>query len=152
MEPSAGEPATAGVVPSTAALPGAPVVPPVHLPGGLTNYQLWAMAQELLQARLSPASFESWIRPAVLLGLSESGDFIIGAPSQAACQRLEGRLRPAIEAALSELLGRPVTIQAVVIQEWLSRRSLDFSPPGQDEPPASHSEPGSRVANGHSHE
>jgi len=121
MEPSAGEPATAGVVPSTTALPGAPAVPPVHLPDGLTNYQLWAMAQELLQARLSPASFESWIRPAVLLGLSESGDFIVGAPSQAACRRLEGRLRPAIEAALSELLGRPVTIQAVVIQEWLSR-------------------------------
>ncbi len=124
--------------PSPTALPGAPAVPPIRLPDGLTNYQLWAMAQELLQARLPPASFESWIRPAMLLGLSEGGDLILGAPSRAACRRLEGRLRPAIEAALSELLGRPVVIQTVVIQEWLSQRSLDLSPPGQDAPPASH--------------
>ncbi len=140
VTPSSGE-ATAlqpNPTPSPTAPSGAPAVPAIRLPDGLTNYQLWAMAQELLQARLPPASFESWIRPAMLLGLSEDGDLILGAPSQAACRRLEGRLRPAVEAALSELLGRPVVIQTVVIQEWLSQRSLDLSPPGQNAPPASH--------------
>ncbi|MCM8750215.1 hypothetical protein NET02_13765 [Thermomicrobiaceae bacterium CFH 74404] len=136
VTPASQETAPLHPPPATAALPDMPTVPPVHLPGGLTNHQLWAMAQELLQARLSAASFESWIRPAVLLGVSESGDFLVGAPSQAACRRLEGRLRPAVEVALSELLGRPVAIRAVVLQEWFRRAGVDRSPE-QDESPAS---------------
>jgi hypothetical protein len=97
-------------------------VPPVLLPDGLTTSQLWAMAQDVLQARLSPGSFESWIRPAVLLGLTGSSELVIGAPSQAACRRLEGPLRGVIETVLSELLGRPVLIRAAVIHDWLAQQ------------------------------
>ena len=107
---------------SAAGLPPTERVPPVLLPDGLTTSQLWAMAQEVLQGRLSPGTFESWIRPAMLLGLTGSGELVIGAPSQAACRRLEGRLRPVIESALSQLLGRPVQVRAAVVHEWLAQR------------------------------
>lgn len=88
------------------------------LPGGLTGRQLWAAAQADLALRLSSASFESWVRPAQLLGRDEAGDLIVGAPNAFARSRLEPLLGD-IRASLSSILEAEVSVRLVVTGSWL---------------------------------
>lgn len=98
--------------------PGMMTSPRFVLPGGLTNLQAWAVAQEELQQVLSPANYESWIRPATLIGIDEAGVLILGAPNGFAQRRLQA-LVPQIEPVLSAIIGQPVTVRAVIAHEWL---------------------------------
>ena len=100
-------------------LPPSRSIPRFSLPGGLTNVHLWAMAQEDLERRLSRASWESWIRPVMLIGMENDGrTLVLGAPNAFARQRIESRLLPLIEETLAALLGRPVTARVEVASAW----------------------------------
>jgi hypothetical protein len=114
-----GEPETAapvGSVERPIPVPRFPVAP------GLSSTQVWAAAREDLAARLTAANFETWIRPAELIGLESDGSLVVGVPSQFARQRVESRLQEAIRSALAAILGYPVEVRIVVTQEWLRRQ------------------------------
>ena len=100
--------------------------PSFTLAGGLTNQQVWTSALERLGTRLTPATLETWLRPAALVGIDSDGALIIGAPNDFARRRIESRLREDVARVLGDLVGRPVTVRVVVTQEWLRR-------PGRDE-------------------
>ncbi|MDI3341111.1 MAG: DnaA N-terminal domain-containing protein [Sphaerobacter sp.] len=117
------EPPAAAAPPAPAAPAGEPLaIPRFVLPGGLTNRQVWAAAQDDLARELSQANYEAWVRPAALIGIDEDGALVLGAPSAFARRRLE-QLLPQVRAALEGILGRPVEVQVVVTREWLRQRS-----------------------------
>ncbi|HET7034896.1 MAG TPA: DnaA N-terminal domain-containing protein [Thermomicrobiaceae bacterium] len=100
-----------------------PALPSFTLPGGLTNRQLWAAAQDELARRLSAASWESWIRPAVLLARTDEGTLVVGVPTAFAQRRVAERLRGELEAVLGDLLGQPAAVEVVVTHDWLRTRA-----------------------------
>lgn len=87
--------------------------------GGLTNQQVWSSALDALATRLTPATLETWVRPASIIGMEDDGTLVVGAPNAFAQRRLSDRLRDEIVRVLSELLGGRVDIRVVVAQEWL---------------------------------
>ena len=98
-------------------------VPNFMLAEGLTNQQIWRSALEVLSERVSSATWQTWLRPAALIGAGEDGTLILGAPSAFARQRLSGHLLDDIARTLAGLLGRPVTLRVVVTQEWLRQHT-----------------------------
>jgi hypothetical protein len=86
---------------------------------GLTNSQVWAAAQEELRGRISPANFETWIRPASLIGRDGDGRLVLGVPNRFAQQRVESKLTGDIEMVLSRIVGQPIEVKVVVGQQWL---------------------------------
>lgn len=126
-EPAPAAPEPAPPPPLRPTPPAAPAtLPRFVLPGGLTNFQVWEAAQDDLARELSQANFESWVRPAALLGMDDDGTLVIGAPSAFACRRLEVLL-PQIRAALGRILGAPVQARAVVTREWLRQHQAPGS-------------------------
>jgi hypothetical protein len=112
--------------PSPPSPPGAPPeIPRFTLPGGLSNLQLWAVAQEALATRLTRANWETWIRPAMLIGIDGDGALVLGTPSAVAQRRVASRLLLDVEAVLAELLERPVRVRPVVTDEWLRDRARE---------------------------
>lgn len=103
-------------------------VPSFSIGGGLTNHQVWSAALERLATELTPATFETWVRPASIIGIEEHGTLVVGAPNAFAQRRLSSRLRDDIVRVLSDLLGRPVDIQVVVAQEWLRQHQASDGP------------------------
>jgi chromosomal replication initiation ATPase DnaA len=93
------------------------------LTDGLTNQQIWRSALEVLAERVSAATWQTWLRPAALIGADEDGTLILGAPSAFARQRLSGHLLQEVARALAGLLAQPVTLRVVVTQEWLQQRA-----------------------------
>jgi chromosomal replication initiation ATPase DnaA len=93
------------------------------LAGGLTNQQIWSSALEVLSGRVSAATWQTWLRPAALIGADEDGTLVLGAPNAFARQRLGGHLLEEVARTLAGLLERPVTLRVVVTQEWLRRRA-----------------------------
>ncbi|HUZ01665.1 MAG TPA: DnaA N-terminal domain-containing protein [Thermomicrobiaceae bacterium] len=105
------------------------------LPGGLTNQQVWAAAQDELLERLSPANFEAWIRPAALIGVAEDGALVVGVPN-AFAQRRIAALLPQVRAVLGDILGGTVEVRIAVARDWL--RGDGGGPVGDGElPPGS---------------
>jgi hypothetical protein len=99
--------------------PAEPVpLPRFTFPGGLTNQQVWAAAQDELAGRLTPASYETWVRPAALIAQDDDGSPVIGAPNVLAQRRLT-RLLPEIESVLGDILGEPARARVVITSEWL---------------------------------
>jgi hypothetical protein len=92
-------------------------LPRFTLPGGLTNLQVWAAVQDDLSRRLTPANYETWVRPSTLLDQDAVGALIIGAPNALAGRRL-ARFLPEIERALRGILEEPVGARIVVNSEW----------------------------------
>ena len=62
--------------------------------------QAWQMACEQLEQEWDEANFETWLRPAELLGV-ENGVYIIGAPNAYICDMLQYRMNGDVERALS---------------------------------------------------
>jgi hypothetical protein len=85
---------------------------------GLTNTQVWAAAQEELRGRMSPANFETWIRPSSLIGRDDEGRLVLGVPNRFAQQRVESKLGDEIESVLRRIIGQPVEVRVVVAQQW----------------------------------
>ena len=116
--------------PRGASLPGPSlhdfVVPPADLsspatPGGRTNRQIWAMALQDLQTRISGATFAVWIKPAELLSVDPDGTLVIGARNRVQRERLERQYLADLTAVLGSILDRPVGVRIVVIGEGEQR-------------------------------
>jgi hypothetical protein len=103
--------------------PTAPAVPQptprFSIADGLTNAQVWAAAQDELRGRISAANFETWIRPASLIGKDEQNRLVLGVPNNFAQQRVQSKLQPDIQSVLSGIIGEPVEITVVVGRQWL---------------------------------
>ncbi len=121
VDPSAG-PTPANVISFVDASRPAPL-PSFVLSGGLTNQQVWTSALETLASRVSPATLETWVRPASIIGVDPDGTLIVGAPNAFAQRRLSSRLQEDLVRVLSDLLGRTVGLRIVVAQEWLRQQS-----------------------------
>jgi len=99
----------------TPALP--PPTPAVRSSTGLTNQQIWAMALQDLQSRMSGATFAVWIRPAELLAIEADGTLVIGARNRVQRERLERQHLSDLIAVLGKILDRPVGVRVVMIGE-----------------------------------
>jgi hypothetical protein len=122
--PPVSEPPSTDVPREAIAQPQRPLpVPNFMLTDGLTNQQIWRSALEVLAERVSAATWQTWLRPAALIGADEDGTLILGAPSAFARQRLSGHLLQEVARALAGLLAQPVTLRVVVTQEWLQQRA-----------------------------
>jgi hypothetical protein len=113
--------------------PAAPVAtnatpdkPPVAAPSpttekvsaaGFTNRQIWAMALQDLQGRMSGATFAVWMRPAELISLDPDGTLVIGARNRVQRERLEGQYLADLTAVLGKILDRPVGVRVVIIDD-----------------------------------
>jgi len=124
-EPATSNPArSADVANEPAPQPQRPLpLPNFMLADGLTNQQIWRSALEVLAERVSSATWQTWLRPAALIGTDEDGTLVLGAPSAFARQRLSGHLFEEVARTLAGLLGSPVTLRVVVTQEWLRQRA-----------------------------
>jgi len=81
----------------------------------LTNRQIWAMALQDLQGRMSGATFAVWVRPAELLAIDPDGTLVIGARNRVQRERLEGQYLADLIAVLGAILDRPVGVRVVLI-------------------------------------
>jgi hypothetical protein len=127
--PSAKEPpraATPKDVAKTSRVPPAPPESPIIPPTiptfslgatGLTNRQIWTMALQDLQNRMSGATFAVWVRSAELLAIDPDGTLVIGARNRVQRERLEGPYLTDLIAVLGKILDRPIGVRVVVIGE-----------------------------------
>lgn len=99
--------------------PAAPPAPDPSLdrplPGHefLTPAEAWQAARGELQLEMTRATFETWVKPAVLL--SVNGTWRIGVPDAVARAWLGQRLRSTIQRIMMGVTGAPVTIEFVVV-------------------------------------
>ena len=84
---------------------------------GLTNRQIWAMALQDLQSRMSGATFAVWMRPAELISLDPDGTLVIGARNRVQRERLEGQYLAELTSVLGKILDRPVGVRVVIIDD-----------------------------------
>lgn len=106
-----------------------PLPPPrFTLAGGLTNLQVWAAVQDELSHRLTPANYETWVRPSVLLAQDVDGSLVIGASNALAGRRLT-RFLPEIELALRGILEQPIRARVVISSEWQRLLESGNAPP-----------------------
>ncbi|HEY7908477.1 MAG TPA: DnaA N-terminal domain-containing protein [Thermomicrobiales bacterium] len=84
---------------------------------GLTNRQIWAMALQDLQNRMSGATFAVWVRPAELLTIEPDGTLVIGARNRVQRERLERQHLSDLVIVLGKILDRPVGVRIVMIGE-----------------------------------
>jgi hypothetical protein len=115
----AGEGEESNVLVPDAAQPAPHPVPRFSIADGLTNAQVWAAAQEELRGRISSANFETWIRPASLIGQDSQSRLVLGVPNRFAQQRVESKLLPDIQSVLSSIVGQPFEVIVVVGRQWL---------------------------------
>ncbi len=129
--------APAGVVQDVPVLPSNPTTfpddadlftPPVFpMGGGLSSVQAWSAVLALLrQSGVTAGDIDLWLRPLVLLDRipeEEIDRLLLGAPNRSTAMRVEQRFAHQIEAALTALLGRPVSIAVTLIHDWLDNRS-----------------------------
>ena len=89
--------------------------------GGFTSAQVWPAVLALLrQSGVPAADVDHWLRPLMLLDLDTSGEFdrlILGAPNRATLLRIE-RYTFQVSDALATLLGRPITITAILTHDY----------------------------------
>ena len=104
-----------------------PAVPTAASPSlsstGLTNRQIWAMALQDLQNRMSGATFAVWIRPAELLAIEPDGTLVIGARNRVQRERLEHQHLTDLVVVLGKILDRPVGVRVVMIEEVGERQA-----------------------------
>lgn len=75
--------------------------------------QVWQATLSDLQARVSRANFETWIRSTTLIGFKD-GLATVAVPNTFAAEQLRSKFDREIAAALSTIVNRTVTIQYVV--------------------------------------
>ncbi len=86
------------------------------LPGtkDFTPELAWAAALGELQLEMTRATFETWVKPTVIL--SANGSWKIGTPDEYAQEWLEQRLRSTVTRVLTGVVGQPVRVEFVVIK------------------------------------
>ena len=84
---------------------------------GPANRQIWALALQDLQHRMSGATFAVWIRPAELLAIDPDGTVVIGARNRVQRERLEHQHLSDLVIVLGKILNRPVGVRVVMIGE-----------------------------------
>jgi hypothetical protein len=94
-----------------------PTASSTHASTGLTNQQIWAMALQDLQTRMSGATFAVWVRPAELLAIEADGTLVIGARNRVQRERLERQHLSDLVIVLGKILDRPVGVRVVMIGE-----------------------------------
>jgi hypothetical protein len=114
--PKAAQPVSAGPAHAASEQPTVPVATT-----GLANRQIWAMALQDLQSRMSGATFAVWMRPAELLSIDPDGTLVVGARNRVQRERLEGQYLADLTAVLGKILDRPVGVRVVLIGEAESR-------------------------------
>lgn len=77
--------------------------------------QAWQAAVGQLQMEMPKASFDTWVRDA-LLAAYEDGQFVIAVPNAYARDWLQGRLSSTITRLLSGIMGRTVAVRFIVSQ------------------------------------
>ncbi|MCA1669339.1 MAG: hypothetical protein LC793_18480, partial [Thermomicrobia bacterium] len=100
-----------------------PSAPPASSATGLTNRQIWAMALQDLQSRMSGATFAVWVRPAELIAIEPDGTLVIGARNRVQRDRLERQHLSDLVIVLGKILNRPVGVRIVMIEEAGQRQA-----------------------------
>ena len=71
---------------------------------------IWRSTLEELQGKVSAANYQTWLKNTV--GLSQrDGSLVVGVPSTFVTESLEKRLHPLIEKTVSNIAGRPLSVQ-----------------------------------------
>ncbi len=96
---------------AAAVRPGAAArAPDVPIPGlDIGSGELWARVLDEVRLQMTKATFDAWVRNAVLLGY-ENGVFTIGAQNVYARDWLENRLAATVRRTLAGLVGREVVV------------------------------------------
>ena len=96
--------------------------------------QAWQAALGQVQMEMSPASFDTWVRPVRLLSFT-GGIFQIGCTNTYGRDWLESRLITKLERILSALLGQEISVAFVVAETDLAEEEdrENFEPDDRDE-------------------
>jgi chromosomal replication initiation ATPase DnaA len=74
----------------------------------------WVQVLAILKPKMSRAEFDTWVAPTELLSLS--GDVLtVGGANSVGIARLENGHRAEVEAAVREVIGRPLRVRFVVM-------------------------------------
>lgn len=95
-----------------------------------TAAEIWKAALDELQAKVSPANYQTWLKNTVGLTYSDSC-FTIGVPSSFVTESLEKRLHPLIEKTLTGITGKPISVQ---FQVHLGNGDEELAPPVPSSP------------------
>ncbi len=99
----------------------------------MTPKELWDATYNQLELQLDRASFDTWLRPAVFLGVDDDGVFHIGVQNSYAVDMLQYRMYRNIQRVLSDICGKPTEV-IFEVHKKQDTRQVDIFPP-QDEPP-----------------
>jgi hypothetical protein len=96
--------------------------------------QAWQAALGQVQMEMSPASFDTWVKPVRLLSFA-GGIFQIGCTNAYGRDWLESRLTTKLERILSALLGQEISVAFIVAEKDLVEEEVleDFEPDDLDE-------------------
>ena len=92
--------------------------------------EIWKAALDELQAKVSPANYQTWLKNTVGLAYSDNC-FTVGVPSSFVTESLEKRLNPLIEKTLVGITGKPVSVQ---FQVHLGNGDEELAPPVPSSP------------------
>ena len=79
----------------------------------MDHQNAWSAAVGQLQMDMSLASFDTWVKPAELVGYQD-GQFTIGVPNAYACDWLKARLTGTVTRILTGLMESPQTVEFIV--------------------------------------
>lgn len=77
---------------------------------------VWEAALAELKHQMTKATFNSWLAPTRALP-GENGALVVGVPTQFALEWLDNRLRKTVERTVAGLVGEPVEVRFVVVEE-----------------------------------
>src|SRR5215210_6987543 len=77
--------------------------------------QLWQAVLGDLQVRLSKNAFENWIRPTTIVGF-ENDVATVAAANTFGASTLQARYSHDIEQVMSDIVGRPVSVEFTVLR------------------------------------
>lgn len=115
-EPLADEGSVQGSVSGSVRAEGPFIESTIHIPHEASKDQTpWVQVLSILRRGMDRAEFDTWVQPTELLSLSGE-TLTIAAANSFGIERLEKRHRKEIEAAVREVIGRPVRVRFVVVQ------------------------------------
>ncbi|MCL5257070.1 MAG: DnaA/Hda family protein, partial [Chloroflexi bacterium] len=76
--------------------------------------QIWQAALSDLRSQTSQANYETWLKNTSIVAFDGKGPVLIGVPNTFAKQWIEGRFAEKITKTLSNIIGRPITVQFTV--------------------------------------
>ncbi len=100
----------------------------------MTPDQIWHTALGQLQMQMTRATFETWIRPTVMLSY-EDGTCLIGVHSGYAKDWIENRLQGLIHRTLTNIIGRNVEVRFIVWNKTDEEESPLLNQAGTDSEP-----------------